>query len=136
MGRMGEQVDAHDGAAAPDARVLRSSVARIRFGAQTVINVVALVAEVIAFACVVVLLLRIGLAFMVVNPQNVIVRWIDGIADVVVLAFRDLFVPADPRVRLAVNNGVAAMFWLIAGLVAARVLRGLARLVAGRPTAR
>ena len=105
---------------------------RIRLGVRTTVNLLAIVAQAVAFVCVAVLLVRIGLAFVAVNPQNAIVRGIDGFADAVVLAFRDLFLPADPRVRLAVNYGVAAIFWLIVGLVAARLLRGLGRLVAGR----
>ena len=120
MGLMGEQTDGRNGGL------------RIRLGVRTAVNLLAIVAQMVAFVCVAVLLVRIGLAFVAVNPQNAIVRGIGGFADAVVLAFRDLFLPVDPRVRLAVNYGVAAIFWLIVGLVAARLLRGLGRLVAGR----
>lgn len=148
MGRMAEQADGRDragatgGPAAVDvdgasptagyAAARRRRPGRIRFGIRTTLNLLALAAEVVAFGSVVVLLVHIGLTFVAANPQNVIVQWIDGLAGVVVLAFRDLFLPADPRVRLAVNDGVAAVFWLIAGLVVARALRGLGRLVGGR----
>ncbi len=123
------------GAAAPLARTDRPAArARSRSGVgrtlQRVMNglAVAVTAVTVLFAAV--LGLRIALAFVPINPDNPIVRWIDGLAGAVVLAFRDLFLPADPRIALAVNYGLAAIFWLVAGLVVARVLRGLGQLLA------
>ena len=67
-----------------------------------------------------------------VNPYNVIVEWIVRYADIIVWGFRDLFLPADPRIRLVANYGLAAVFWLAVGMIAARVLSGLGQLVSGR----
>ena len=78
-----------------------------------------------------VLLVRVGLAFVPVNPGNVIVEWIVRFSDVIVWGFRDLFLPADPLVGLVANYGLAAVFWLAVGLIAAQVLSGLGRRVAG-----
>ena len=72
------------------------------------------------------------LAFVPVNPGNVIVEWIVRFADIVVWGFRDLFLPADPRIGLVANYGLAAVFWLAVGFIGAWALSGLGRLVAGR----
>ena len=66
-----------------------------------------------------------------VNPGNAIVEWIVRFADIIVWGFRDLFLPADPRIALVANYGLAAVFWLVVGLVAARVLSVLGLRVAG-----
>jgi hypothetical protein len=50
-----------------------------------------------------------------------------------VLEFRDLFLPSDPQLAVAVNYGLAAVFWLVAGLVVGALLSALGRLVAGEP---
>ncbi len=96
-------------------------------------NLLAKTAQLVACVFAVVLVVRIGLAFVAVNPYNVIVEWIIRFADVIVLDFRDLFLPSDPRIRLAVNYGLAAIFWLAAGMIAAWILSSLGRLAAGRP---
>jgi len=104
--------------------------AAIRRAVQTILNALAAVARLIGSLFAVVLLVRIGLGFAAVNPHNVIVEWIVRFSDVLVLEFRDLFLPADPQLAVAVNYGLAAVFWLFAGLFAGWVLSGLGRLVA------
>jgi len=129
---------ADDGAnavpAAPvnDHRVGTATAGRVRQTAQKLINVLAGAVRLVAAAFAVILLLRIGLAFVAVNPQNVIAEWIVRTADVLVWGFRDLFVPADPRIGLLANYGLAAVFWMVVGFVVAAVLSGLGQLVAGR----
>jgi hypothetical protein len=115
-----------------DHRVGTASAGRVRQAAQKLITVLAGAVRLVAAAFAVILLLRIGLAFVAVNPQNVIAEWIVRTADVLVWGFRDLFVPADPRIGLLANYGLAAVFWMVVGFVVAAVLSGLAQLVAGR----
>jgi hypothetical protein len=43
-----------------------------------------------------------------------------------------LFLPADPRIGLLANYGLAAVFWMAVGLIAAWALSGLGLRVAGR----
>jgi hypothetical protein len=60
------------------------------------------------------------------NPDNAIARSVRSWADALALGFPDLFTPADPDLRVAVNYGLAAAFWLVAASVLARILRRLA----------
>ena len=53
-------------------------------------------------------------------------------AVVLVWGFRDLVLPADPRIWLVANYGLAALFWVVVGVIAAWVLSGFGRLVGGR----
>lgn len=95
-------------------------------------NMLAVTVRLVAGAFAVILLVRVGLAFIAVNPNNAIVEWIIGFANIIVWGFRDLFLPADPRIALAANYGLAAVFWLVVGVIATRMLSRIGQLVAGR----
>jgi hypothetical protein len=114
-----------------DRRGRPAATAGVRRAVGTIINLLAVTVRLIGFALAAILLVRIGLAFVPVNPGNVIVEWIVRFADIVVWGFRDLFLPTDPRVGLVANYGLAAVFWLAVGLIAAAALSGLGLRVAG-----
>ncbi|MGW3472985.1 hypothetical protein ACWDKQ_31980 [Saccharopolyspora sp. NPDC000995] len=59
------------------------------------------------------------------NPDNGITRFVAFWAETLALGFQDLFMPDDPKLAVAVNYGVAALFWLIATSMAVRILRAL-----------
>jgi hypothetical protein len=67
-------------------------------------------------------LLTIGSA----NPANGITTFFATAADWFVLAFRNLFTPDDAKLRVLVNYGLAAVFWLIVSAVLSRLVRRLA----------
>lgn len=85
-------------------------------------GVVRWVGLVFAVVLVVHVLLTVGGA----NPDNGITRFFDGAAQPLALAFKDLFTPANDDLRVLVNYGIAALFWLIVSSVAARLIRKLA----------
>jgi len=103
----------------------------LRRAVRTIMNVLAVIVRSVACVFAAILVIRIGLAFVAVTPHNVIVEWIVRSADVLVWGFRDLFLPADPRIGLLANYGLAAVFWVVAGVIVAWLLSGLGRLVAG-----
>ena len=104
----------------------------LRRAVRTILNLSAVTVRLVGFVLAAILLVRIGIAFVPVNPDNVIVGWIVRFADVIVWGFRDLFLPADPRIGLVANYGLAALFWMAVGLIAAAALSCLGRRVAGR----
>nr|WP_263250464.1 hypothetical protein [Saccharopolyspora rosea] len=59
------------------------------------------------------------------NPDNGITRFVARWAEPLALGFQDLFTPADPKLAVLVNYGIAALFWLFATSLATRVLRAL-----------
>lgn len=67
------------------------------------------------------ILLTVGNA----NPDNGITVFFADVADPLALAFRNLFTPANAELRVLVNYGLAALFWLIASSVVARLIRRL-----------
>ncbi|MTD55983.1 hypothetical protein [Amycolatopsis pithecellobii] len=73
----------------------------------------------------VVLVLHVIFTVGSANPDNGIVAWIRGWADTLSIGFKDLFEPNDEKLRVLVNYGIAALFWLIASAIAARIIRRL-----------
>lgn len=59
------------------------------------------------------------------NPDNGITQFVATWARPLALGFSDLFTPADPRSAVAINYGIAALFWLFATAVAVRIIRAV-----------
>ncbi|MEJ2870411.1 hypothetical protein WCD74_21755 [Actinomycetospora sp. OC33-EN08] len=89
-------------------------------------NVIATVVRTLALLFALVLIVNVVLLLVGVNPANGVAQFVAGVADVVILGFRDLFLPADPTVALIVNSLVAAVFWVFLGELASRLIRFVA----------
>ena len=91
-------------------------------------QVVALVAGIIRWVGLifaVILVLHIIFTIGGANPSNGIVSWIRDWADTLSIGFKDLFEPADEKLRVLVNYGIAALFWLIVSSIVVKVIRRL-----------
>jgi len=60
------------------------------------------------------------------NPDNGIVSFVRDWSDALALGFKDLFEPDDQKLRVLVNFGIAAIFWLVVSSVLTRIIRRLA----------
>lgn len=74
-----------------------------------------------AVVLVVYVILTVGNA----NPNNGITQFVHSWADTVSLGFKNLFTPDDPKLRVLVNYGIAAIFWLVVTAIVAKLLRRL-----------
>ncbi|HEY0447967.1 hypothetical protein [Actinophytocola sp.] len=75
-----------------------------------------------ALVLVVHVVLTVGSA----NPDNSITVFFADAAEPLALAFRNLFTPENAELRVLVNYGLAALFWLIVSSVVSRLIRRLA----------
>ncbi|MDT8910822.1 hypothetical protein [Amycolatopsis sp. PS_44_ISF1] len=57
------------------------------------------------------------------NAANGIVSFVRSWADGLSLGFKDLFTPSDAKLRVLVNYGIAAVFWLVVSAILARIIR-------------
>lgn len=89
-------------------------------------NVLATVVRTLALLFTLVLVVNVVLVLVGVNPANGVAQFVGAVADIVILGFRDLFVPANPLVMLIVNSLVAAVFWVFVGELLSRLIRFLA----------
>lgn len=89
--------------------------------AAVVADVVRWVGLLFAVVLVVHVLLTVGGA----NPDNGITQFFDNVAQPLALAFKDLFTPENADLRVLVNYGIAALFWLVLSAIASRMIRRL-----------
>jgi hypothetical protein len=89
-------------------------------------NVLATVVRTLALLFTLVLVVNVVLVLVGVNPANGVAQFIGAVADIVILGFRNLFIPSNPLVMLIVNSLVAAVFWVFVGELLSRLIRFLA----------
>jgi hypothetical protein len=78
-------------------------------------------------AAAIILVTHIILVAGEANPANWITRVIRGLADPISFVFKDLFnKPSDAKLRILINYGIAALFWMIISSVLSRLIRRLA----------
>ena len=86
------------------------------------VSLVRLVVGVIAAILVADIVLTVGSA----NPANPITIFFRQAASGLTLGLSDLFLLADPRLAVLVNEGIAAVVWLVIGAIVVRILRAAA----------
>lgn len=93
---------------------------------SNVVGVVANVVRWVGLLCALVLVVHVLLTVGEANPDNGITRFFATMADPLALAFKNLFMPGNAQLRVLVNYGLAALFWMIAASVLSRLIRRLA----------
>lgn len=79
----------------------------------------------VGLALAVVLVVHVVLTVGGANPDNVITSTVKAVAEPLALAFKDLFMPADAKLRVLVNFGLAALFWLAVRAIVVKLVRRL-----------
>jgi predicted cobalt transporter CbtA len=103
-----------EGVADPDARRRRT------------VSIVCTVVNVICGIFAVVLAVHIVLVLGSANQANGFAAFIDDWSAAVSLGLRDLFVPANEKVRVFLNDGMAAIAWLVIGALLTYLIRKFA----------
>jgi hypothetical protein len=91
-----------------------------------VLGVLASVVRWIGLLLALVLVIHVLLTVGSANPANGITTFFADVAKPIALGFRDLFTPADPKLFVLVNYGIAALFWLVVSTVLTRIIRHFA----------
>jgi hypothetical protein len=90
-----------------------------------VVGIAAGIVSWVGLALAVVLVVHVVLTVGGANPDNPITSTVKAVAEPLALAFRDLFTPADAKLRVLVNYGLAALFWLVVRAIVLRLVRRL-----------
>ncbi|HEY3610344.1 MAG TPA: hypothetical protein VGL06_22785 [Pseudonocardiaceae bacterium] len=97
-----------------------------RTPAQLRASVVGVLASLVRWAglvVVLILVIRVLLTIGGANPANGITSFFRSWSDPLAWGFKDLFTPSDAKLRVLVNYGIAALFWLIVSSVLTRIIR-------------
>jgi hypothetical protein len=93
---------------------------------SNVVGVLAGVVRWVGLAFAVVLVVHVLLTVGGANPANGITEFFSSAADPLALAFKTLFTPENAELRVLVNYGLAALFWLLVSSILSRLIRRLA----------
>src|SRR4051794_20342535 len=77
----------------------------------------------IGLLIVLVLVLHIVLTLLDANPANGLTSFVADLAARFNLGLDDLFLPSDPKLKVALNYGVAAVIWYAITIVVVRIVR-------------
>ncbi|HWE91351.1 MAG TPA: hypothetical protein VG317_17960 [Pseudonocardiaceae bacterium] len=99
------------------------SFAQVR---STVVGVLAGVVRWAGLLVAVILVVRVLLTVGGANPTNGITSTFTTWSDSLAWGFKNLFTPGDAKLRILVNYGLAALFWLIISSIVSRLIRRLA----------
>ena len=92
------------------------------------LEMAARIVRIIAFILAGVIVLGILFVLLEGNPRNSIVSTVTDAARSLAGPFNELFTPKDPKGRVAVNWGIAAAVYVLAGALIAAALRHAGRL--------
>jgi hypothetical protein len=99
--------------------MVMSGVARVFTLLATIVRVVcSLIAALIVIHAVFVL--------FEANPANQLVQFTAGIRDTFGWFTKDLFAPKDPAIAEAINDGLAALIWVVVGSLVSKLIARLA----------
>jgi hypothetical protein len=88
-----------------------------------------LLATIVRVACSVIAALIVVHAVFVLfeaNPANPLVEFTAGWRDTFGWFTKDLFTPSDPKIAEAINDGLAALIWVVVGNLVSKLIVRLA----------
>jgi hypothetical protein len=88
-------------------------------------RVLALLATIVRVVCSVIAGLIVIHAVFVLfeaNPDNLLVQFTAGVRDTFAWFTEDLFAPSDPKIAEAINDGLAALIWVVVGSLVSKLL--------------
>ena len=88
-------------------------------------RVLALLATIVRVACSVIgalIVIHAVFVFFEANPSNVLVQFTAGIRDNFGWFTKNLFTPSDPKIAEAINDGLAALIWIVAGNLLSKLI--------------
>ncbi|MGH3564745.1 MAG: hypothetical protein ACRDRH_01660 [Pseudonocardia sp.] len=92
-------------------------------GTRRGVDALAGVLRIIGLAIVTVLVAHIVLTLLDANPANTFATVVRNLADFFNLGLSDLFLLADPKLKITLNYGVAALIWLVITTLVVRLIR-------------
>ncbi|HEY2206340.1 MAG TPA: hypothetical protein VGH99_17880 [Pseudonocardia sp.] len=99
------------------------STRRLGTSVGKVLDMAAAVVKLVGMVFALLLVGNILLTVFDANPSNELTMFFASASTGLTLWFENLFTPASPKMAIVVNHGLAAIFWLVAAALVARILR-------------
>jgi hypothetical protein len=93
---------------------------------EPIVNLVAGIVRWVGLLFAVILVLHVVLTIGEANSSNGIAEFVRNWADTVSIGFKNLFTPSEAKLKVLVNYGIAALFWLIVSSIVSKLIKRLA----------
>ncbi|SFW58260.1 hypothetical protein [Amycolatopsis australiensis] len=120
---MGEHAESSSSSASEETRASRRARVDWRGAGGRAASLVASIVRWLGLIFAALLVLHVIFTVGSANPNNGIVSFVKSWADSLALGFSDLFTPSDEKLRVLVNYGIAAVFWLVVSGILAKIIR-------------
>ena len=120
---MGEHAESSSASSSEETKVSRRAPVDWRGAGGRVASVLASIVRWVGLIFAALLVIHVIFTVGSANPDNGIVSFVKSWADSLALGFSDLFTPSDEKLRVLVNYGIAAIFWLVVSGILAKIIR-------------
>jgi hypothetical protein len=95
-------------------------------GAERVFSLLATIVRVVCSVIGALIVVHAVFVLFEANPTNPLVEFTTGIRDSFGWFTTNLFTPSDPKIAEAINDGLAALIWVLAGNLVSKLIVRLA----------
>jgi hypothetical protein len=98
----------------------------VRSGISRVFTLLATIVRVVCSLIAALIVIHAVFVLFEANPANQLVQFTAGIRDTFGWFTKDLFAPKDPKIAEAINDGLAALIWVVVGSLVSKLIARLA----------
>ena len=95
-------------------------------GAARIFSLLATIVRVVCSVIAALIVVHAVFVLFEANPANLLVEFTAGVRDTFGWFTKDLFAPSDPKIAEAINDGLAALIWVVVGSLVSKLLVRLA----------
>jgi hypothetical protein len=95
-------------------------------GSARVFSLLATIVRVVCSVIAALIVIHAVFVLFEANPENLLVKFTAGWRDTFGWFTKDLFSPSDPKIAEAINDGLAALIWVVLGNVVSKLIVRLA----------
>src|SRR5687768_13055242 len=94
----------------------------VTVGAARILTLLAAIVRVVCSVIAGLIVIHAVFALFEANPANLLVEFTAGVRDTWGWFTKDLFAPSDPKIAEAVNDGLAALIWVVVGTLLSKLI--------------
>ena len=91
-------------------------------GAARALTLLATIVRVVCSVIAAIIVIHAVFVLFEANPDNLLVKFTAGWRDTFGWFTKDLFSPSDPKIAEAINDGLAALIWVVVGSLLSKLI--------------
>jgi len=91
-------------------------------GSARVFSLLATIVRVVCSVIAALIVIHAVFVLFEANPENLLVKFTAGWRDTFGWFTKDLFSPSDPKIAEAINDGLAALIWVVLGSLLSKLI--------------